>query len=82
MTTTNCEKFKGEIENYLVTGQNNIDSKINNVFCSLKCKNMVMPNQYCKKRRVPCVSWATNLKRDTFDPLFCLSWNNNSARLS
>jgi hypothetical protein len=22
MTTTNCEKFKGEIENYLVTGHN------------------------------------------------------------
>ena len=34
MTTTNCRKFKGEIENYLVNGQNNIDSKINNVFSS------------------------------------------------
>ena len=38
MTTTNCTKFKGEIENYLVKGQNNIDSKINSAFSSLKLK--------------------------------------------
>ena len=38
MTTANCKKFKEEIENYMVNGQNNIDSKTNNDFCSLTLK--------------------------------------------
>ena len=49
MTTTNCGKFKGEIENYLVNGQNNIDSKINNVFCSLKLKTWLCRTNIVKK---------------------------------
>jgi hypothetical protein len=33
--TTNCIKFKGEIENYLINGQNNFESKIDRAFSSL-----------------------------------------------
>ena len=55
MTTTNCKTFKGEIENYLVNGQNNIDSKTNNLFRSLKLKtwlcrtNIVKGGRSCRK---------------------------------
>jgi len=34
MSITNCEKFKGEIENYLGNGQNNLESKIDRTFGS------------------------------------------------
>ena len=43
MTTTNCRKFKGEIENYLVNGQNNIDSKTNNLLAP-RCFKWVKQN--------------------------------------
>lgn len=36
--TTNCRKFKGEIENYLINGQNNFELKIDNAFSSLSFK--------------------------------------------
>ena len=49
MTTTNCKKFKGEIENYLVNGQNNIDSKTNNLFRSLKMKTWLCRTNIVKK---------------------------------
>ena len=49
MTTTNCTKFKGEIENYLVNGQNNIDSKINSAFSSLKLKTWLCRTNIVKK---------------------------------
>jgi hypothetical protein len=32
MSTTNCQKFKGEIENYLINGAHNIESKIDAAF--------------------------------------------------
>jgi hypothetical protein len=32
MSTTNCQKFKGEIENYPSNGINNIESKIDAAF--------------------------------------------------
>ena len=32
MSITNAKKFKGEIENYLSTGTNNIESKIEATF--------------------------------------------------
>ena len=38
MITTNCIKFKGKIENYLRNDQNNIESKIDGTFFSLKFK--------------------------------------------
>ena len=38
MVTTNCKKFKGEIENYLINGQNNFESKIDGTFSSLRFK--------------------------------------------
>ena len=49
MNTTNCGKFKGEIENYLVNGQNNIDSKTNNLFRSLKLKTWLCRTNIVKK---------------------------------
>jgi len=30
MSTTNCRKFKGELENYLRNTQNNIESRFDN----------------------------------------------------
>ena len=38
MVTTKCKKFKGEIENYVVNGQNNFDSKVNKAFSCLNLK--------------------------------------------
>ena len=38
MVTTKCKDFKGEIENYMVNGQNNFDSKVNKVFSCLNLK--------------------------------------------
>ncbi|RZB30151.1 MAG: hypothetical protein SRB1_02431 [Desulfobacteraceae bacterium Eth-SRB1] len=49
MTTTNCEKFKGEIQNYLVNGQNNFDSKIDSLFSSLKFKTWLCRTNIIKK---------------------------------
>ena len=36
MNTTNCKKFKGEIENYLSNGLHNFESKINGAFSALE----------------------------------------------
>ena len=49
MSITNCKKFKGEIENYLRKGQNNIDSKIQSVFSSLKFKTWLCRSNIFKK---------------------------------
>lgn len=38
MVTTECKKFKGEIENYVVNGRNNFDSKVNKIFSCLNLK--------------------------------------------
>lgn len=49
MFNTTCAKFKGEIENYLRNGQNNIESKIDNVFSSLKFKTWLCKSNIIKK---------------------------------
>ncbi len=49
MNTTNCKKFKGEIENYLRNGQNNFESKIDNTFSSLKFKTWLCKTNIIKK---------------------------------
>ena len=41
MSTEKCEKFKGEIENYLSENQDNFDSKIDNVFSSLRVRTLL-----------------------------------------
>ena len=38
MNTTNCKKFKGEIENYLSNGLQNFESKIDGAFSALNFK--------------------------------------------
>ena len=52
MVTTKCEKFKGEIENYVVNGQNNFDFKVNKVFSCLNLKT--------------CLCRANIIKRDGY----------------
>ena len=59
MINTNCQKFKGEIENYLRNGQNNLESKIDKACSSLKF-------QTC------CASPISLKKTDTMPPIFCL----------
>ncbi len=49
MNTTNCKKFKGEVENYLRNGQNNIESKIDSAFSSLKFKTWLCKTNIIKK---------------------------------
>ena len=49
MNTTNCKKFKGEIENYIGNGQNNLESKIDNAFSSLKFKTWLCKTNIIKK---------------------------------
>jgi len=49
MSITKRMKFKGEIENYLKKDQNNIDSKINTVFSSLKLKTCLCKSNIIKK---------------------------------
>jgi len=49
MFTTTCKKFKGEIENYLRNGQNNIESKIDSAFSSLKFKTWLCKTNNIKK---------------------------------
>ena len=49
MITTKCIKFKGEIENYLRNDQNNIDSKIDSAFSSLKFKTCLCKTNIIKK---------------------------------
>ena len=41
MRITKCEKFKGEIENYLGNGHNNFDSKIDHAFSSLRVRTLL-----------------------------------------
>ena len=52
MVTTKCKNFKGEIENYVVNGQNNFDSKVSKVFSSLNLKT--------------CLCRANIIKRDGY----------------
>jgi hypothetical protein len=49
MNITNCEKFKGEIENYLSNGPNNFESKIDSAFSSLKFKTWLCKTNIIKK---------------------------------
>ena len=49
MITTNCRKFKGEIEIYLRKGQNHIDSQIDRAFTSLKIKTWLCKANIVKK---------------------------------
>ena len=49
MSITTCEKFKGEIENYLSNGQNNFESKIDSAFSSLKFKTWLCKTNIIKK---------------------------------
>jgi len=49
MITTNCIKFKGKIENYLRNDQNNIESKIDGTFSSLKFKTCLCKANIIKK---------------------------------
>ncbi len=53
MITTNCKKFKGEIENYLRNGQNNFDIKIDDAFCSLKFKTWLCRSNIIKREGYP-----------------------------
>lgn len=53
MITTKCQKFKGEIENYLRNGQNNFDIKIDRAFCSLKFKTWLCKSNIVKKDGYP-----------------------------
>lgn len=53
MITTNCTKFKGEIENYLRNGQNNFDVKIDHAFCSLKLKTWLCRSNVIKRDGYP-----------------------------
>jgi hypothetical protein len=53
MITTKCQKFKGEIENYLRNGQNNFDVKIDRAFCSLKFKTWLCKSNIVKRDGYP-----------------------------
>ena len=53
MTITNCEKFKGEIANYMKTGRQNIESKINNAFFSLKIRTWLCKTNISKREGYP-----------------------------
>jgi hypothetical protein len=49
MDTTNCKKFKGEIENYLSNGLHNFESKIDSAFSALKIKTWLCRANIVKK---------------------------------
>jgi hypothetical protein len=49
MSITNCQKFKGEIENYLSNGINNIESKIDTAFSTLNFKTWLCKSNIIKK---------------------------------
>ena len=49
MSNTKCIKFKGEIEKYLRNDQNNIESKIDGTFSSLKFKTCLCKANIIKK---------------------------------
>ena len=49
MSTTNCRKFKGEIESYLRNTQNNIESRIDNAFFSLHFKTFLCNTNIVKR---------------------------------
>jgi ubiquitin len=49
MSITNCQKFKGEIQNYLDNGINNIESKIDAAFSSLNFKTWLCKSNIIKK---------------------------------
>ncbi len=49
MSTTNCKKFKGEIENYLSNGFHNFESKIDGAFSALKFKTWLCKTNIVKK---------------------------------
>ena len=49
MSTTNCKKFKGEIENYLRNGIHNFESKIDRAFSVLKFKTWLCKANIIKK---------------------------------
>ena len=53
MLSTKCQKFKGEIENYLRNGQNKFDSKIDRVFSCLKFKTWLSRTEIRKKDGYP-----------------------------
>jgi len=53
MITTKCNKFKGEIENYLRIGQNNFDVKIDRALCSLKFKTWLCTSNIRKREGYP-----------------------------
>ena len=53
MFTTNCKKFKGEIEIYLRNGHNNFDAKLNNAFSSLRVKTWLSRNEIIKQDGYP-----------------------------
>lgn len=50
MSTINCAKFKGEIENYLSNGHNNFESKIDEAFSDLKLKTILCRANIIKKQ--------------------------------
>jgi hypothetical protein len=49
MNATNCQKFKGEIENYMSNGINNIESKIDAAFSVLSFKTWLCKSNIIKK---------------------------------
>jgi hypothetical protein len=53
MLTTQCQKFKGEIENYLKKDQLSLDIKIDRAFCSLKLKTWLCRCNIIKKDGYP-----------------------------
>ena len=52
MSITNCQKFKGEIENYLSNGINNIESKIDATFSTLNFKTLLCKCNIIKKTAI------------------------------
>lgn len=49
MHTTNCKKFKGEIENYLCNSRHNFDSKIKDLFSTFNVKTWLNRTNIIKK---------------------------------
>ena len=67
MSITNCIKFKGEIEHYLRNDQNNIDSKIDSAFASLKfktclCKTNMVLGDVVYKLYIPYFLRSTDMR--------------------
>lgn len=50
MSTADCKKFKGEIENYLRNDQKNFDSKIDSVFSSLRVRTLLSRSNIVKEQ--------------------------------